>query len=181
MTNDRETTIGAESGDSMANFLDGRNWSYFCTITTRYTLSYRSARRLMSRLSRAYGEQYGGEFLLVWFAEPFELKDGCHIHYLLELQNIDTTDERVRDSVKQSAIAMAGGKRDKSTGLWSRETWSRVDIRHYGAHQRAFKGERSVARRAGSYVTKYVNKEARKRSHEYWDIEIGERYSSEPV
>lgn len=64
-------------------WLDAFDWNYFCTFTTRYPLSPKSARRLINKFGDYLLEQDPAR-MLFWAIEPFELRDGCHYHLLLK-------------------------------------------------------------------------------------------------
>ena len=68
-----------------ANWLDTMPWDFFCTFTTRYSLTIPQARKAMERLyPRTF--DYGGSTLF-WCAEPFDTKCGYHIHGLIRLDD----------------------------------------------------------------------------------------------
>jgi len=58
-------------------------WDFFVTGTTRYDLTLKSARRLAERWYARI--RLLNQTMFFWVAEPFELKDGHHIHGLLKL------------------------------------------------------------------------------------------------
>ena len=62
-------------------------WTYKVTLTTKYTLSSRAARRMMERLfNRLKSKVFNQErILMYWVAEKYKLKDGQHLHMLLQV------------------------------------------------------------------------------------------------
>lgn len=64
-----------------AEFLDSIPWDYFCTFTTPYELTLKSARRLSNRIARTINIPRAGK--MFWGAEKFECKDGYHLHALI--------------------------------------------------------------------------------------------------
>jgi len=68
--------------EETAKWLDGQDWDFFCTFTTKYTLTEHSARRSMERLYDRITQKWGGSRFF-WASEPFDRKDGCHTHGLL--------------------------------------------------------------------------------------------------
>jgi hypothetical protein len=75
--------------DAMATWLQGQEWTRFCTFTTPYTLTLPSARRLMenfhSRITEKVFDGVAPRFF--WVSEKFECKDGYHTHGLLHYDN----------------------------------------------------------------------------------------------
>ena len=69
--------------DAYAEFLSGFEWGYFCTFTTPYTLTLKSARRLMEKYHSDLKK--GGKSPFFWVAEPFDVKEGYHTHALLQV------------------------------------------------------------------------------------------------
>ena len=68
-------------------WLDTFRWSYFVTLTTRYELTLKSARRLSEAFYRKVNESAilkgNTQTAFVYFVEGFEDKKGYHIHALL--------------------------------------------------------------------------------------------------
>ena len=65
------------------------NWTFIVAVTTKYVLTSYSARRLMDRLidrlRRKVFKDNG--VIMFWSAEEYNLKEGRHIHMLLEVPN----------------------------------------------------------------------------------------------
>lgn len=64
------------------DWLNSKDWTYWCTFTTRYELSLPSARRMATRIGNYCidtEEQY-----MFWAAEEFDVRDGMHIHALVK-------------------------------------------------------------------------------------------------
>ena len=68
-------------------WLDSYKWSYFLTLTTRYELTLKAARRVSAAFYRKVNEKalMKGKTQTAWcyFIEAFENKRGYHIHALL--------------------------------------------------------------------------------------------------
>jgi len=68
-------------------WLDSYRWSYFLTLTTRYELTLKSARRLSAVFYNKVNEisvlNRQNETAFVYFIEAFENKPGYHLHALL--------------------------------------------------------------------------------------------------
>ncbi|UAY52139.1 hypothetical protein [Ferruginibacter albus] len=68
-----------------AEWLNLMKWSYYCTFTTRYDFSVKSARVLMNRYFSFLKNNLKSEVQIFWVAEPFDTKDGCHLHTLIKV------------------------------------------------------------------------------------------------
>jgi hypothetical protein len=69
-----------------ADWLNTMEWGYYCTLTTRYSLSMKAARRAAERLN-SYLQKHIGGIRLFWVSEPFDTKYSYHIHALLHFSN----------------------------------------------------------------------------------------------
>ena len=69
-----------------AEWLNKMKWQFYCTFTTRYSMSMKSARRAMERLHSHLSSHYG-KVTLFWVAEPFDTKYGYHTHALIFVEN----------------------------------------------------------------------------------------------
>lgn len=69
------------------NWLNTLTWDYYCTFTTRYQMTVKSARRTMIKLHNHLNERYNCSAKVFWVAEPFDTKYGCHLHALIEVEN----------------------------------------------------------------------------------------------
>jgi hypothetical protein len=69
--------------ESYAEWLGSFEWDYFCTFTTPYNLTLKSARRLMEKFHTDL--KAGGSSPFFWVAEPFDVKEGYHTHALLKV------------------------------------------------------------------------------------------------
>jgi hypothetical protein len=72
-----------QAKEAYISYLNSIPWDFFITGSTRYDLTLKSARRLVNRW---YDQiRLLNQTCLFWVAEPFELKDGHHIHGLLKM------------------------------------------------------------------------------------------------
>jgi len=71
--------------ESYADHLSRTDWDFFCTLTTGYSLTMKSARRLMGNLHDRTSN-YGGSQMF-WVAEPFDTREGYHTHSLIRLND----------------------------------------------------------------------------------------------
>jgi hypothetical protein len=70
--------------NAYGDFLESQCYSHFVTITTRYSLTLKSARNLAER----FGNQLNYDGIVAemfWVAESFDTKEGNHIHALVKL------------------------------------------------------------------------------------------------
>ena len=74
--------------EGMANFLDGQPWNLWTTLSTEYGLSMKSARRSMERMTDKVAKDIG-QHRVFWAAEPFDVKEGYHIHSLWSFDSIN--------------------------------------------------------------------------------------------
>lgn len=84
-----------------ANWLESQPWDFYCTFTTNYELTLKSARRIMVRLHQKLEDNYSNTTMF-WVAEPFDCKEGFHTHGLLHFddrsyRNTSVTDGRSLD------------------------------------------------------------------------------------
>lgn len=59
----------------------------YCTFTTRYQLTLPAARKSMERLHSHLSFHFAFSPKIFWVAEPFDIKYGCHLHALIEVEN----------------------------------------------------------------------------------------------
>lgn len=119
------------------------DWDYFFTGTTGYELSLKSARRLLDRYARNLGQFGSGR--IFWAAEPFDLKEGYHVHGLLELSS-EIVDYRQLVEVWQ---VVTGAWKRRNKGGWTKDSWNRIDMQAYDP-------KRGAAGYLSKYITKYL-------------------------
>jgi len=81
-------------------FLNTLPWDFYCTFTSRHSLTKIGARNAMGRLKNHLAIKYGSEPAIFWAAEPFDSKHGYHLHALLK-------DNRKSESGRISSIKEA--------------------------------------------------------------------------
>lgn len=76
--------------DVFGGFLEQTEWTYWCTFTTKWELTLPSARRMASKIYTKFCGAIGqGDLFqlenpaMFWAAEPFDLRNGYHIHALI--------------------------------------------------------------------------------------------------
>jgi len=129
----------------LADYLGSLPWDFFITGSTSYELTLKSARRLAQRYYNLLPE--GSIFFPV--SEKFEVKDGCHIHGLLQLGESNLKyDNRSKWLLGQYWQLATGNKciQNDSDGIrW--EIWNQIDNSPY------IKGLG-----AAGYCAKYITK-----------------------
>lgn len=137
-----------------AEWLQKFEFTHFVTLTTHYTLTIKSARRLVERWHQKL-EKHGYTPFIFWVAEKYECKDGYHIHLLLKLgRKIEPHEFKFICELYQ--ICAGTSKYEMVDGKMQREKWSRIDIQKFNPKLKA-----------GWYVTKYVLKENSNQMAEY--------------
>jgi hypothetical protein len=73
--------------NALGQSLDSYRWTHFVTLTTRYELTEKSARRLVGRwfhrVSEISARRGVPETLIAWFCESHKTRNSQHIHLLL--------------------------------------------------------------------------------------------------
>jgi len=99
------------------SWLDGREWQLWTTLTTGRELTLPGSRRAINKLA-GYLKQHHYPAEIFWAAEPFDLKEGYHLHSLVRF-----TDLTVMDDNKQAYGNLINGWRqitgDKSARIYS--------------------------------------------------------------
>lgn len=122
--------------DSYGEWLSQYDWSYWVTFTTRYTLTLPSGRRLMERFWNHTDFKRTGKARLFWCAEPFDLREGYHLHGLLKCNEIITI--KMIAQIHNYACGNVECRKDQ---------WHRIQIKRY---------DNKLG--AGYYVGKYITK-----------------------
>lgn len=100
-----------------ANWLNTMEWQFFCTFSTRYDMSVKSARRAMERLQNFITVNYG-KARIFWVAEPFDTKYGYHTHALLYIEKpIGKSLKTLIHKAWQVVSKGKGGKENNHTTL----------------------------------------------------------------
>jgi len=68
---------------AFGNWLNETEWQFYCTFTTKYSMSIKQARNAMKRLHSHLTSIYGN-IKLFWIAEPFDTKYSYHTHALVQ-------------------------------------------------------------------------------------------------
>lgn len=125
-----------------ADWLESMQWDFYCTFTTNYELTLKSARRLMGRLHRKLETNHSGSTFF-WVAEPFDCKEGFHTHGLLRFDDRDYKNTSVTDGRSLDFELL-------------RKSWLKVNPQSSNCYATLERFQPS--RGATSYVGKYMNK-----------------------
>jgi hypothetical protein len=128
-------------GDWLQNF----EWTYWCTFTTRYTLSLPSARRLMWRMfdMRASASKSSPKIIqdMFWAAEPFDTREGQHTHALVKIVPHLPISTKMFCDIYQVAAGNVDIRKDQ---------WHRVQVQKYNKRLGA-------SHYCGKYITKTLS------------------------
>jgi hypothetical protein len=71
--------------DAFATMINQHDWSHWCTFTTQREMTLRGARRFAKNIALDFCMPtiLCNETRFLWAAEPFDVKDGYHIHALI--------------------------------------------------------------------------------------------------
>jgi hypothetical protein len=130
------TNLREKVQNSYGQWLGQYEWSYFCTFTTRYSLSLPSARRLMHRFWTMDDLVKSGKAQLFWCAEPFDTREGYHTHGLLKTDEIITKNDLGK--IYQVACGNVNVTKDQ---------WHRLQLRNYN-------NKLGASYYCGKYITK---------------------------
>ena len=133
-----------------AEWLGTFEWDYWCTLTTRYKLTMPSARRAVEGLHKELKK--AGECLVFFAIEPYDLKEGYHIHALLKVPKGYKYPHIIQVWQHVSGNKRKGEKVEvpdwETFTTKTQSTWNRTTLENYDK-QRGAKG----------YVGKYINKD----------------------
>ena len=130
-----------------SSWLNSYKWTHFVTLTTPYTLTLKSGRRLVERFFYKLKE-HEFEPSIFWVAERYEVKDGYHLHALLRINKKNLKKHELTFICELYQICAGTSKVGLVDGNIKYLNWSRLEFQKY------IKGGGG-----GAYVTKYVTKE----------------------
>lgn len=114
---------GAEIAKIYGEWLGSFQWTYYATLTTKYRLSMPAARKAAEGMAKELGK--GGSYRFFFAIEPFDLRNGFHIHAL-----IDAPTGYQYKHLIQIWQHVSGNKRKKKEGE-TESTWNRIDLQTY--------------------------------------------------
>lgn len=115
-------------------WLKDYDWSFWATMTTKYELTLPSARRAAEGFYKQVGK--AGDFRMFWCAEPFDVRDGYHLHALIHVSDL------LPYKFLVDAYQVVTGNKELS-----KDRWNRIQLRKYNPKLGA-----------GYYVSKYITK-----------------------
>lgn len=122
--------------NAYGQWLSEYEWSHWGTLTTRYELTLKSARRITDGFYKELAR--AGETRLFWCAEPFDCKEGFHMHCLIKVPEM-LTFKNVIDTYQ----VMSGNKHIEKGAKWNR-----IELEKF-----------NKGLGACGYVSKYITKE----------------------
>lgn len=127
-------------------WLSEYKWTMWTTLTTRYTLTQNSARRIVERFYRELSR--AGNTQIFFATEPHDIKEGYHLHALINSPDL-LTYKNVIDTYQEITN---GGKEKEEHTLPTGETiirtkWNRIQIEKYNPKLGAT-----------HYLSKYITK-----------------------
>ena len=132
------TKLRRKVQSTYGEWLNSYQWSYFCTFTTRYSLTLPSARRLMYRFWDMDDLKRTGACQMFWCAEPFDSREGYHTHGLLLADQILTKNDL------GNIYQVAAGNTEIS-----KDNWHRLQLTKYNP-------KLGASHYCGKYITKYL-------------------------
>jgi hypothetical protein len=130
------------------DWLDTYEWSFWCTLTTPYQLTQKSGRRRVEAFHKMLKNLSNGQCILFFVLEPFGLKEGFHIHCLIQLPESFHEPHNFQNIIDTWQICVGTYKHimnDKGERI--REQHSRIDLKKY---------KKDIS--ASGYCTKYIMK-----------------------
>ncbi len=119
------------------DWLNTMEWDFYCTFTTRYSMSMQAAMHSIERLNSFLTEQYGSKPTIFWVAEPFDTKYGYHLHALIKVP----------------------GKPVANAAYFIKKAWQVVSKGKYGKEYNFTVVKPYIAKLGGNYyVSKYLHR-----------------------
>ena len=109
-------------------YLKNMEWDFFATLTTRYSLTLKSGRRLIERYFDMI--KYPGD-LMFYVLEPFELSDGNHLHALWKHPTKNRTEFNRLKHMWQVATGNQRLNIDGQGFDCDKENWNALNLRKY--------------------------------------------------
>lgn len=113
---------------SWITYLESMGWDFFATLTTRYSLTLKSGRRLIERYFDMI--KYPGD-IMFYVLEPFELSDGNHLHALWKHPTKGKTEFNRLIHMWQVATGNRNLNIDGHGTNWDKEKWNALNLRKY--------------------------------------------------
>ena len=127
--------LSTQSQTALGNWLNTFDWTHWATLTTKYQLTLKSGRRIATGFHRELSR--AGDTKIFWAAEPFDLKEGYHLHALIKIPNILNF-----NNIIQTYQHVSGNK-----NLEKGDKWNRIQLENYNPKLGA-----------SHYISKYITK-----------------------
>ena len=100
------------------SYLGQTNWTFYCTLSTTFPLSVKSAKRYIEAMHEILELTFNLINQIYWVAEPFDSNYGFHIHCLVKL-NCYEPHKRKKELIKAWQVVTKGsyGKRYNWTSI----------------------------------------------------------------
>ena len=100
------------------SYLGQTNWTFYCTLSTTFPLSVKSAKRYIEAMHEILELTFNLINQIYWVAEPFDSNYGFHIHCLVKL-NCYEPHKRKKELIKAWQVVTKGsyGKRYNGTSI----------------------------------------------------------------
>lgn len=109
-------------------YLEGEVWDFFATLTTRYSLTLKSGRRLIERYFDMI--KYPGD-MMFYVLEPFELRDSNHLHALWKHPIKSKTEYNHLIHMWQVATSNRHLNIDGHGTNWDKKNWNALHLPKY--------------------------------------------------
>ncbi len=138
-----------DNKEAYVHYLESISWNYWFTGTTWRELTLPSARRLANRFFDGFKKKGS---LMFYASEPFDVKEGYHIHGLLKLPNrygdLDPENKMLfQDVINRWQLVTGNTPLSGKNGKFEWSGWNRIDLQ-------AFEPQKG----AGGYCAKYILK-----------------------
>ena len=94
------------------NFLCQTDWTFYCTLSTRFPLSVKCAKRYIEATHELLELKFNLINQIFWVAEPFDSNYGFHIHCLAKF-NCENPHSCKKDLIKAWQIVTKGSYGEK--------------------------------------------------------------------
>lgn len=125
----------------MGDWLNTKEWSHWTTLTTPYELTIKGARRLAHKFHKKLSDNGSAE--MFWACEPFDVKEGQHIHALVK-----APPGMPFEAIIETYQSVAGS-----------EGWARIQLDEFNPKwKKESSEEHEESKGAAYYVGKYITK-----------------------
>jgi hypothetical protein len=134
MTKIRKDFTPTQVQTNFGKWLSGENWTHWTTLTTKKEMTINSARRQAEGFHKILN--LAGDAKIFFAAEPFDTKEGHHLHALLQLP------EQLKYTDIHKAWQYVSGSKTRANN-------NRIQIEEYNS-------QKGATFYIGKYITKYL-------------------------